>query len=143
MTAYRSLIKIIVFIVVTTLLTLVLAATISNVAVANTRTYHALFSDATGLNKGDDVRIAGVREGQVKSVKVASNHFAEVTFTVKKDIPLTSSTQLAVRYLNLVGQRYLALSAGVGAGTPLRPGGVVPLNNTTPPLDLTVLFNGF
>jgi phospholipid/cholesterol/gamma-HCH transport system substrate-binding protein len=143
MTAYRSLIKLIVFIVVTTLLTLVLAATISNVAVSNTHTYHALFSDVTGLNKGDDVRIAGVREGQVKSVKVASNHYAEVTFTVKKDIPLRSSTQLAVRYLNLVGQRYLALGETAGAGTPLQAGGVVPLNNTTPPLDLTVLFNGF
>jgi phospholipid/cholesterol/gamma-HCH transport system substrate-binding protein len=143
MTAYRSLIKLVVFIVVTTLLTLVLAATISNVAVSSTHTYHAMFTDVTGLNRGDDVRIAGVREGQVKSVKVASNHFAEVTFTVKKDVPVTSSTQLAVRYLNLVGQRYLALSAGSGPNTPLKAGQAVPVGNTTPPLDLTALFNGF
>src|SRR4051812_49761498 len=108
MTAYRSLIKLIVFIVVTTLLTLVLVATISNTAVSNTQTYHAVFSDVTGLNKGDDVRIAGVRYGQVKSVKVADTNYAEVTFTVKKDIQLETNATVAVRYLNLVGQRYLA-----------------------------------
>lgn len=144
MTAYRSLIKLVIFIVVTTLLTLVLAATISNTAVSGTRTFHAMFSDVTGLNKGDDVRIAGVRYGQVKGVKVSSNHYAEVTFTVKKDVAkqLRTSTQLAVRYLNLVGQRYLAVSEGEGGG-PLKAGGIIPMSQTTPPLDLTELFNGF
>jgi phospholipid/cholesterol/gamma-HCH transport system substrate-binding protein len=144
MTVYRSLIKLIVFIVVTTLLTLVLASTISNVAVSGTRTYHGMFSDVTGLNKGDDVRISGVRYGQVKSVQVSKDdHFAEVTFTVKKKLELRTSATLAVRYLNLVGQRYLALSEGTGAGDKLSAGGVIPLTQTTPPLDLTELFNGF
>ncbi len=144
--AYRPLIKLVVFIVITTLLTLVLAATISNTAVSNTQTYHAVFSDVTGLNKGDDVRIAGVRYGQVKSVKVSSNNYAEVTFTVKKDVAkqLQQNATVAVRYLNLVGQRYLALGEGTtGATGPLKPGGVIPLAQTTPPLDLTLLFNGF
>jgi len=68
-----SLIKLIIFIVVTTLLTLVLGATIANVSVSNTVSYHATFQDATGLNAGDDVRIAGVRVGQVKSVKVTTS----------------------------------------------------------------------
>ena len=142
MTAYRSLIKLVVFIVATTLLTLVLAATISNTAVSNTHTYKGIFSDVTGLNKGDDVRIAGVRYGQVKSVKVSSGRLAQVTFTVKKDIQLQQSAQLAVRYLNLVGQRYLALTEGAESAE-LKPGGVIPLAQTTPPLDLTELFNGF
>ena len=102
-----------------------------------------MFTDVTGLNKGDDVRIAGVRYGQVKGVKVTSDHNAQVTFTVKKDLPLTTTTLAAVRYLNLVGQRYLALNEGAGGAPPLRPGGVIPRANTTPPLDLTVLFNGF
>jgi phospholipid/cholesterol/gamma-HCH transport system substrate-binding protein len=140
---YRSLAKIIIFVVVTTVLTLVLAATIANVAVSNTRTYHAMFADATGLNSGDDVRIAGVRVGQVKSVKVASKRYAEVTFGVKKIITLDTSTKASVRYLNLVGQRYLALSEGVSTGETLKANQSIPLQQTTPPLDLTVLFNGF
>src|SRR4051812_38627082 len=143
MTAYRSLIKLVVFIVVTTFLTLILAATINNTAVSNTRTYHAVFSDVTGLNKGDDVRIAGVRYGQVKSVKVTSDNYADVMFSVKKDIQVQSNATVAVRYLNLVGQRYLALGEGAGQAPVLKAGGVIPKEQTTPPLDLTNLFNGF
>src|SRR3954454_22730700 len=136
MTPYRSLIKLIVFIVITTLLTLVLAATISNTAVSGTRTYKATFSDVTGLNKGDDVRIAGVRYGQVKSVEVTSDNYAQVTFTVKKDVAeqLKQNTTVAVRYLNLVGQRYLALGESAGEAGPLHPGDGIPLKQTTPPL---------
>jgi phospholipid/cholesterol/gamma-HCH transport system substrate-binding protein len=143
MTVYRSLAKLIVFIVVTTFLTLVLAATINNVAVSNTQTYRARFADVTGLNAGDGVRIAGVRVGQVKSVKVAAVRYADVTFSVKKDIPLRTTSLASVRYLNLVGQRYLSISEGPGAGAPLKAGGTIPLAQTSPPLDLTVLFNGF
>ena len=143
MSTYKNLAKLIVFIVVTTVLTLVLAATIANVAVSNTRSYHAVFADATGLNAGDDVRVAGVRVGQVKSVKVAEKRYADVTFAVKKNIELKTSTRLSVRYLNLVGQRYLAMSESPGSGETLKAGQAIPLNQTTPPLDLTVLFNGF
>jgi phospholipid/cholesterol/gamma-HCH transport system substrate-binding protein len=140
---YRSLVKLVVFIIVTTALTLVLGATIGNVAVANTRPYHAVFADATGLNAGDDVRIAGVRVGQVKSVKVVDKRYADVTFAVQKKIQLLASTNVAVRYLNLVGQRYLALSERPGNGEILKKNAVIPLTQTTPPLDLTALFNGF
>ena len=51
-------------------------------------TYRALFTDVTGLLKGDDVRIAGVRVGEVDSVAVterAGRSLAEVTFTVDSD----------------------------------------------------------
>jgi len=143
MKVYGSLIKLLVFMVVTTFCTLVLAATISNGGISDTVTYHARFADATGLNKGDDVRIAGVRVGQVKSIKIADKRYADVDFAVRKDIELRSTTEAAIRYLNLVGQRYLALNQGTSIGTPLAAGDLIPLNQTTPPLDLTVLFNGF
>jgi len=48
-----------------------------------------------------------------------------------------------VRYRNLVGERYLALSQGTGTPTPLADGATIPLRQTQPALDLTVLFNGF
>ena len=143
MNTYKSLAKLIVFIIVTTVLTLVLAATIANVAVSNTRNYHAVFADATGLHAGDDVRVAGVRVGQVKAVKVVQKRYADVTFAVKKNIELKTSSVISVRYLNLVGQRYLAVSEGAGGGETLKTNQVIPLKQTTPPLDLTVLFNGF
>jgi phospholipid/cholesterol/gamma-HCH transport system substrate-binding protein len=43
----------------------------------------------------------------------------------------------------MVGQRYVALERGAGGRGTLPVGGEIPLNRTTPALDLTELFNGF
>lgn len=140
----RSLVKLVVFAVLTTLVTIVLAVTIANGGTANGATYRAEFSDVTGLLHGDDVRMAGVRVGQVKSVAIApSGRTAIVTMTIDKKVPVLVSTHAAVRYKNLVGQRYVALIEAPGDDTPLKPDGLIPLSQTKPPLDLTVLFNGF
>jgi phospholipid/cholesterol/gamma-HCH transport system substrate-binding protein len=48
-----------------------------------------------------------------------------------------------IKYRNLVGQRYLALGMGTGSTVLLEPGGTIPVERTTPALNLTVLFNGF
>ena len=141
-----SLIKLVVFIVVTVLATGLLAATIGNIRLGGTRTYSALFTDATGLLQGDDVRIAGVRVGEVDAIEVADRKrrpLAKVTFTVDADREVATSTRVLIRYRNLVGQRYVALAEGAGSGRPLPEGGTLPLRQTQSALDLTVLFNGF
>ena len=61
------LIKLVAFLVITVLVTYVLAATISNQSFGSVHSYKANFSDVTGLNEGDDVRIAGVRVGTIRS----------------------------------------------------------------------------
>lgn len=141
-----SLIKLVAFAVVTVLATGVLAATIGNIRLGGTTTYRALFTDATGLLSGDDVRIAGVRVGEVEKVDVAQERgraLARVTFTVDDDRPVPTSTEALIRYRNLVGQRYVALAEGAGDGRALTENGTIPLRQTQPALDLTVLFNGF
>ena len=141
-----SLIKLIVFIVVTVLATGMLAATIGNFRFGGTQTYVALFTDVTGVQKGDDVRIAGVRVGEVKKVAVVKSRgrsLGALSFTVDKSRQLAVSTRVLIRYRNLIGQRYVALSEGPGSSQPLRPGATLPLKQTEPALDLTVLFNGF
>lgn len=141
-----SLIKLIAFAVVTVLATGVLAATIGNIRLGGTTTYRALFTDATGLLPGDDVRIAGVRVGEVEKIDVAggaNRTVARVTFAVDDSRPVATSTKALIRYRNLVGQRYVALSEGAGDGRPLTENGTIPLRQTQPALDLTVLFNGF
>jgi phospholipid/cholesterol/gamma-HCH transport system substrate-binding protein len=141
-----SLIKLIVFIVVTVLATGMLAATIGNFRFGGTQTYVALFTDVTGVQKGDDVRIAGVRVGEVKKVAVVESggrSLGALSFSVDKSRQLAVSTRVLIRYRNLIGQRYVALSEGPGSSQPLRPGATLPLKQTEPALDLTVLFNGF
>ncbi|GAB2715664.1 MCE family protein [Streptomyces bullii] len=137
------LIKFSLFALVTILATALLAATIVNISFTPKDTYRAVFSDVTGLEEGDDIRIAGVRVGQVEDIRIKDRTLAEVTFTVGSDRPLLTSTHAVVRYRNLVGQRYIALTEGAGDGTRLRPGGTIPLSRTQPALDLNVLLDGF
>jgi len=138
-----ALIKLIIFTVVTVAVTGLLATTIGNFRFGGTTEYRAIFTDVTGLLKGDDIRIAGVRVGSVEKVEVHDRTLARVTISVDKERRLSESTKAAVRYRNLVGQRYIALVEGAGASTPLKAGATIPLDQTTPALDLTVLFNGF
>jgi len=141
--------KLLVFVVLTSVTTFALAVTISNTTFTSSTTYHAIFSDATGVLSGDDVRIAGVRVGEVKGVKLYQGHLARVTFTVSNsgqfaDTGLPDGTQAQIKFRNLAGQRYIELAQGPGdAGATLKSGGTIPLAQTQPALDLTVLFNGF
>jgi phospholipid/cholesterol/gamma-HCH transport system substrate-binding protein len=141
------LVKSLVFVVVTALATTVLGLSVAGTSVdsgSGADTYKALFTDVTGLTDGDSVRISGVTVGEVTDVRVVHRRTAQVTFTVRDDRRLPRSTTAAVKYLNLVGQRYVALDRGSGDLTGTLPeGGTVPLDRTTPALDLTLLFNGF
>ncbi|MEV1018931.1 MCE family protein [Streptomyces sp. NPDC050264] len=139
------LVKSLIFVVVTALATTVLGLSIANTGVANnTATYKALFTDVTGLIDGDGVRISGVKVGEVTDVRVVDRRTAQVTFTVTDDRHLPGTTTAAVKYLNMVGQRYVSLERGTGSGAPeLTHGATIPLTRTTPALDLTLLFNGF
>ncbi|KQT93703.1 ABC transporter substrate-binding protein [Marmoricola sp. Leaf446] len=138
-----DLVKLMAFILVTSLATGVLVVLIGNFTFESSRNYKAIFSDATGVVKGDDIRIAGVKVGSVKEVKVVDRERAQVTFSVAKSSTVTQSSTARIRYRNLVGQRYIALTQGVGELDPLREDATIPMDRTEPALDLTVLFNGF
>jgi phospholipid/cholesterol/gamma-HCH transport system substrate-binding protein len=90
------------------------------------------------------VRAAGVRVGTVKSVKVVNNHEAQVSFTLDTDVKVMTTTHFAIRYLNLVGQRYVAyINEPGGTELPAKNPPVIDVDRTSPALDLTELFNGF
>jgi phospholipid/cholesterol/gamma-HCH transport system substrate-binding protein len=136
-------VKLTIFIVVTTLATALLVVTIGNLSFQSSKQYKAIFTDATGVVKGDDVREAGVKIGSVESIDVYDRTRALVTFKVDKDQAVTKSTLAQIRYRNLVGQRYISLSQGLGGPNTLKEGSTIPISRTEPALDLTVLFNGF
>jgi phospholipid/cholesterol/gamma-HCH transport system substrate-binding protein len=140
-------IKLVIFAVVTILATAVLGVVVSNRTFGSAETFKANFTDATGLISGSDVRMAGVRVGTVKSIKSESDgalNYAQVSFDVNtKIVPMTTTTEVKVQYLNLVGQRYLNLVSTPGDNTHQDPNVAIPLDRTSPALDLTALFNGF
>ncbi|SDE32528.1 phospholipid/cholesterol/gamma-HCH transport system substrate-binding protein [Blastococcus fimeti] len=142
------LVKLVAFALITMMASYVLISTITNAGYGEQVSYRAEFSDVAGLVEGDEVRIAGVRVGQVKGIGLAEGAtdrpLAEVELEVDADIPLPSTVEATIRYRNLVGQRYVALAEGEGAGgRTLDQGGLIPVAQTRPALDLTTLFGGF
>lgn len=136
--------KLVVFAVVTVFATGMLAATIASIGGGGGTKFHAVFSDVTSLNEGDDVRIAGVRVGQVDGIEIVDDRLARVTFTVSDRDSLPASTTATIRFRNLVGQRYIALGKGDDdAGGKLTGGETIPLERTRPAVNLTTLFDGF
>ena len=138
-------VKLGVFTVVSVLMTGLLAVIMGNIGFGPGNEYQAVFSNASMLEKGDDVRVAGVSVGEIKEVEHHEQTQALVTFRVEADVELTTATTAEIRFLNLIGDRYLALEEGGGANAaePLEDGDTIPIANTSPSLDLTVLFNGF
>jgi phospholipid/cholesterol/gamma-HCH transport system substrate-binding protein len=105
--------------------------------------YKAQFSNITGLKRGDFVRIAGVEVGKVKEITLLPDTTLSVEFGTNSSVVLTEGSRAAIRYDNLIGDRYLGLEEGVGGTDVLRPGATIPLDRTEPALDLDALIGGF
>ena len=136
-------VRLAIFVVVTTVATALLAVTIGNISFTPTTKYKAVFTDVVGLNKGDDIRIAGVRVGQVDKIALKDDSLALITFSVDSKQVLDTGTRATLRYRNLVGNRYIALTEGVGGGQRMKENDTIDKDRTAPALDLSVLFNGF
>ncbi|WP_156688407.1 MCE family protein [Mycobacterium sp. Marseille-P9652] len=105
--------------------------------------YKARFSNVSGLEAGNFVRIAGVEVGKVTKIAIQDDGTAVVDFSVDNTVVLTEGSKAVIRYQNLIGGRYLALQDGPGATRQLRPGDAIPLSRTSPALDLDALIGGF
>lgn len=136
-------VKLGIFVACSLVVTTVLAMIMGNFGFGSTTSYKALFSNASLITSGDQVRIAGLVVGKVTDVKIVDRKEALVSFQVKSDVPLTTASHADIRFLNLVGDRYMSLSQGDPGAPKLPQGATIPLTQTTPALNLTALFNGF
>ncbi|MCX4820602.1 MCE family protein [Streptomyces sp. NBC_01142] len=101
-------------------------------------TYTADFTEAAGLDDGDEVRIAGVKVGEVTAVGLDGDK-VKVSFTVK-DAWIGNSSTAAIAIKTLLGEKYLALDP---LGTRRQdPAERIPAGRTTSPYDVTQAFNG-
>jgi len=107
------------------------------------QTYRAEFTNVSGLEEGQFVRIAGVEVGKVKHIAIQPDTTVSVDFTADDSVVLTEGDKAIIRYDNLIGGRYLALEPGAGGTKRLRPGDTIALANTSPALDLDALIGGF
>ncbi|WP_293309135.1 MCE family protein [Mycolicibacterium sp.] len=131
-----------IFIAVMLLVTGALFAIFAQYRAGPDNRYTAVFDDVSSLKSGDSVRVAGVRIGTVNSVRLQPDNSVIVGFGADQSIALTSGTKAAVRYLNLVGDRYLELLDSPGSTRVFPPGSQIPVDRTMPALDLDLLLGG-
>jgi phospholipid/cholesterol/gamma-HCH transport system substrate-binding protein len=138
-----ALAKFVTFAALMVALTVGLVVVFGQYQTGSTTPYSAVFADSSGLRSGDTVRVAGIRVGTVRAVSLSPDLRSQVTFDADDSVRLTTGTQVAVRYLNLVGDRYLELVDGPGSTRLLPRGAQIPTDRTSPALDLDLLLGGF
>lgn len=134
--------KIGIFMVVMLMLTAALFAIFGQYRGGSESRYTAIFDDVSSLKSGDSVRVAGVRVGTVNKVDLQPDNTVHVGFGADRAIVLTAGTKAAVRYLNLVGDRFLELLDTPGSAKIQPPGSVIPADRTEAALDLDLLLGG-
>ncbi|MCU1646252.1 MAG: mammalian cell entry protein [Nocardia sp.] len=87
-------------------------------------TYTAELAEADSVKAGDDVRMAGVPVGKVRSLELGDDG-VRMSFTVDDGVFVGDQTTLDIRMLTIVGGHYVALSSA----------GSVPVGDTTIPSD--------
>src|SRR4051812_50165313 len=86
--------KLLVFSVVSIIVTSVLVAIMGHFGNGPTNQYSAIFSDGSLLQKGDDVRVAGGTLGKADDVEVYHANLAKVTFSGAQDGPTPTAPRL-------------------------------------------------
>lgn len=105
--------------------------------------YHAVFDEVSGLEEGQFVRVSGVEVGRVTAVEFGENNRIDVTFELDASYTPTRASIATVRYLNLVGDRYLEVADAPGDPTPMKADETIGTDRTRPALDLDVLIGSF
>ncbi len=136
-----TLVKFGVFGVVMAVMTACLFFIFGQYQTGSTKNYSAVFKDASRVEVGQSVRVGGMRVGTVNGVKLQKDKTALITFDADPAVQMTDGTRVAVRYLNLVGDRYLELIDGPGERK-LPPGSQIPAERTAGALDLDLLLGG-
>ncbi len=102
-------------------------------------TYYAAFAEAGGLQPNNEVRIAGVRVGKVKSIGLDGDH-VKVEIQIDKDAKFGTETGASIRVKTLLGAMFLALEPK--GGGQLEEGSTIPMERTTAPYDVIKAFTG-
>jgi phospholipid/cholesterol/gamma-HCH transport system substrate-binding protein len=99
--------------------------------------YSAAFSEAGGLKPNDEIRVAGVRVGQVRKVELEGSH-VRVDFVVDRGVKLGDKTGAEMKIKTLLGQKYLKLNPAGGGR--LKAGSEIPLDRTVSAYDVVDAF---
>lgn len=100
--------------------------------------YYAEFTEAGGLRVDDDVRVAGIKVGEVKGIQLDGN-VVRVEMQIEDGVELGSESQAAIKVKTMLGATMVALDSE-GDDT-LAAGDDIPVERTTPPYDVVQAFS--
>lgn len=103
--------------------------------------YGSYFSDVSGLELKDPVRIAGVTVGAVKEIALKGEH-ALVWFWVQKKYKLGNNALAVIQQQGLLGNKHVEIDPGDSRAGYLIPGGIFKMPSQSPPT-MTELINKF
>ncbi len=89
----------------------------------------ARFDNLKGLQKGDDVLIAGVRVGAVSQTRLIG-HQAEAVITIEPAVQIASAAVATVATSSLLGTNHLEITMGSPQAPRLAPGAEIKTRNT-------------
>lgn len=133
-----TVLKLIAFFAACAVFTGYLAFTIGNIHLfQHTYALNATFDSADGLLRDDNVKVAGVIVGKVTGVEIDQGK-AKVSVSVKDSVKIPTDSSVAIRWRNLIGQRYVYLYPGNGS-TVFKDGDTI--SKTRSVVDVGQLFN--
>lgn len=124
--------------IVVLVLSIVVALNFESLPVVGGKSYQANFSEAAGLQSGNEVRVAGVKVGEVSDVELEGDHVA-VSFRVH-DAWLGDNSTAAIKIKTLLGQKYLSLDPQ--GEQELSSSDPIPMQRTMAPYDVIEAFSG-
>jgi virulence factor Mce-like protein len=114
------------------------------------------FNEATQLAKEADVRISGVPVGKVKTIefvkggqcrtetRIANGGCSEATIELKRQYaPIPGDAQATLRQKTLLGETYVELTPGSPGARKVKEGGLLPVGNVSPTVQLDEIFRAF
>lgn len=102
---------------------------------APSRRVVAHFASTVGIHEGSDVRVLGVKVGEVVQVR-PEGRTVRVEMRYDADTPVPADVRAVVVPPSVVSDRYIQLTPAYGQGPVLADGADVPLDRTAVPLEL-------
>jgi len=132
------------FVIVAAALLIATVFSLTGVLASATKTYNAKFPNAAGLEPGTTVRYAGgPKVGRVEKLQIDPTNPAlmDLTFTVKKDVPVKTDSHVAILSFSPLGDNHLEIKAGTPAAPRAADGAWLPADPYVGFNDLTAEIN--
>jgi phospholipid/cholesterol/gamma-HCH transport system substrate-binding protein len=109
----------------------------------NRYSVYASFDEAPGVSPGNgqEVRIAGVEVGDIRSSSISDNGQAKLELRIEDDQKIFSNARLVLRPKSPLNDMYVEISPGGPPGTPLHDGSSIPVSQTVRPVQIDQFFS--